>query len=75
MIFLTDTLKDRMGVQPMVPIKVSVIVDTLLNFDGDFDEDDGVTCKQTLNIHDIFALLTASFWIVVHNIFKLFHKT
>ena len=36
---------------------------TLSNFDGDFDEEGDVTCKQTFNIHDIFALLTASFWI------------
>ena len=38
-----------MGVQPILPIKVSAIIDTTLNFDGDFDEhgDDGTTCKQT----------------------------
>ena len=44
--FLMDTLKDRMGVQPVLPVKVSVIIDTMLNFDGDFDEHgDG---KQTM---------------------------
>ena len=52
-----------------------VTIDAMLNCNGDVDEDGNVTCKHTLNIHDIFALLTASFWISVHNIFKLFHKT
>ena len=28
---------DRMGVQPFLPIKVSVTFDTMLSFDGDFD--------------------------------------
>ena len=40
---------EKMGVQPILPIKVSVIFDTMLNFDGDFDGhgDGDVTCKQT----------------------------
>ena len=37
LIFLTDTLTERTGVQPISPIKVSVTIQTLLNFDGDFD--------------------------------------
>ena len=46
---LMDSLPDRMGVQPILSVKVSVIIDTMLSFDGDFDEqsDDGTTCKQT----------------------------
>ena len=47
--FLTHSLTDRMGVQPILSVKVSVIIDTMLSFDGDFDEqsDDGTTCKRT----------------------------
>ena len=41
---------DRLGVQPIFSIKVSVTINTMLNIDGDFDGhgDDDVTCKQTL---------------------------
>ena len=39
LIFLTDTLVvDRRVVQPIFPIKVSITIGTMLNFDGDFDE-------------------------------------
>ena len=48
MIFLTDTLTERMGVQPILPIKVSATIDTMLNFDVDFDGHNDVTCKQAL---------------------------
>ena len=46
---LTETLLDRMGVQTILPIKVSVTIDTILNFDGDFGRhrNSHVTCKQT----------------------------
>ena len=41
--FSIDTFKDRIGVQPIL----SVIIGTILNFDGDFDNSDGeVRCKQ-----------------------------
>ena len=38
---------DRIGMQPMVAIKVSVTIDTLLNFEGDVNghTDADVTCK------------------------------
>ena len=38
-----------MGVQPTLPIKVSVTIDTMLNFDGDFGRhrNSDITCKQT----------------------------
>ena len=35
--FLTDTLTERMNVYPILPIKVSVTIDTMLNFGGDFE--------------------------------------
>ena len=40
---------DRMDVQPLLPVKVSVTIDTMLNFDHDFDGhgDGDVKCKQT----------------------------
>ena len=33
------TLIRRMGVQPSLPVRVSLIIDTMLNFDSDFDRD------------------------------------
>ena len=41
-----------MGVQLILPVKVSVTTDTILNLDGDFRGhiDGDVTCKQTLTI-------------------------
>ena len=46
LIFLMDTLTDRMGSQPILLVKVSVIIDTMLNFDSDFDGhgEGDVTC-------------------------------
>ena len=45
-----DTLIDRKGVQPMLPIEVFVTIDAMLNFNGDHDGhgSSDVTCKQTL---------------------------
>ena len=39
-----------MGRQPILPIKVSVTIDKMLNFGGDFDghSNGDFTCKQTL---------------------------
>ena len=34
------------GVQPILPVKVSITINTMLNFDGHGDSD--VTCEQTL---------------------------
>ena len=51
MIFLTDTLTERMGVKPILPIKVSATIDTMLNFDVDVDGHGDVTCKQVHFIH------------------------
>ena len=46
--FSIDTFKDRIGVQPIL----SVIIGTILNFDGDFDNSDGeVRCKQAFKKH------------------------
>ena len=58
-IVLTDTLKDTVGVQPILPIEVSITIDTMLNFGCDFDEygDGNGTCKQIFTIN---RLLTAS---------------
>ena len=41
----------RMGVQPILPVKVPVTIGTMLNFDGDCDGDGhGVgTCKHSLS--------------------------
>ena len=44
---------DRMGVQSILPDEVSVTIEIMLNFDGDFDRhgDGDITCKQTLSLH------------------------
>ena len=41
-----------MGVQPILPNKVAVTIDTMLNFDSDSDGlgDGDVTSKQTFNL-------------------------
>ena len=41
-----------MGVQPILPIKVSITINLMLKFDGDFDghSDGDFTCKQTFNV-------------------------
>ena len=44
LIFLTD----RTGVQSILPIKVSITIDTMLNFDGDFHGHNDVKYKQIL---------------------------
>ena len=41
-----DRLMDRMGSVPILPVKWTVTIGTMLNFDGD-GHGDG-TCKQTL---------------------------
>ena len=55
MIFLTDTLTDRMGVQPIWSVEVSLIIGKMLNFDGD------VKCKQTLRISAVYSSETLCF--------------
>ena len=46
LIFLTDTLTDRMGVQPILPIKVSITTGNDSDFDG--HGDGYITCKHTI---------------------------
>ena len=50
-----DTSTVKMAVQPILLVKVSITIDTMLNFDGDDDgHDDGdVKCKQTLQSHTL----------------------
>ena len=49
-----------MGVQPILPVREPVIIDTMLNFDGDFegDGDGDVMCKLSLNV-----LFSVNLWI------------
>ena len=44
-----------MCAQPVLPIKVSVTIDTMLNFYGDFDEhgDGDIKCKQTSIVESV----------------------
>ena len=41
-----DRLTERMGSEPILPVKQSVTIDTMLNFDGHRE----ATCKQTLTV-------------------------
>ena len=57
---LTVHLMGRMGTEPILSVKRSISIDTMLNFDGDRDGDgdgDG-TCKQALirNREDTYVL-------------------
>ena len=48
---MTDRLTVRIGSVPILSVKRSVSIDTMLNFDGDGDghRDGDGTCKQALN--------------------------
>ena len=48
---MTDRLTVRIGSVPILSVKRSVSIDTMLNFDGDGDghRDRDGTCKQALN--------------------------
>ena len=48
LIFLMITLMGRMGVQPILPIQVTISIDIILNFDWHGECD--VACKRTFNI-------------------------
>lgn len=45
--------QNELGVQPFLFVKVSVSIDAMLKFDGDFDEhvDGDFSCKQTLTVY------------------------
>ena len=53
-IFSTDTLTDRLGMQPTLPDKVSDTIDTMLNYNGDFDAhgDDDFMSKQISHVRN-----------------------
>ena len=44
----TDCLSDRMGTEPILPVKWFVSIDTMINFDRDRDGDGDGNCKQAL---------------------------
>ena len=48
-------MTSRMGLEPILPVKLSVTISTMLNFDGHCDCDgNGVTtCKQTFTQEDL----------------------
>ena len=50
MSMVTDSLTGKMGLPPILPIKRPITIGTMINLDGDCDDDgDGVgPCKQTL---------------------------
>ena len=49
---VTDSLTGKMGVRPILPVRLSVTIATMLNFDGHCDGDgDGVgMCKQAFRV-------------------------
>ena len=42
----TDCLSDRMGKEPILPVKWVVSIDTMINFDRDRDGDGDGNCKR-----------------------------
>ena len=52
---VTGSLTGRMGLEAILPVKLPVTIDTMLNFDEHSDGDgDGVgMCKQALNILEV----------------------
>ena len=55
MSMVTVTLTDRFGFGPILPVKVSVTIDTMVKFDDDFDGDGDDTCKQTLSVMSTYC--------------------
>ena len=51
---VTDHLMQRMGSVPNLPVKRSVSIGTMLNFDGDGHGHGDGTCKQALNALRIY---------------------
>ena len=49
---VTDHLMDHLGSQPIVSVKRSVSIGTMLNFDGDSDG----TCKQAWSLEPILSV-------------------
>ena len=45
----TDRFMEGMGSVPILPVKRSVSIGTMLKFDGDGDGDEDGTCKRTLS--------------------------
>ena len=50
----------KMGTKPILPVKQSVSIDTMINFDvhGDGDGDGDGKCKQTFRIRSRFKIKT-----------------
>ena len=46
----TDRLTGKLGTEPILPVRQSVSIDTMINFDGDGDRDG--TCKGLLTPND-----------------------
>ena len=51
LICLMATLRGRLGVQPILPVRVPGIIDTILNFDGDGGD---VMFKQSFRVSPTF---------------------
>ena len=60
LIFLTDTLMGKMEVQPILPVKVTATIDTMLNFDGDFDRHGEVMLCSHLTSEFAFVSMSPS---------------
>ena len=46
---VTVRLMDRLGAEPILSVRQSVSIDTMIHFDGDGDGDG--TCKQALTLN------------------------
>ena len=51
---------DRISFETNLSVQQSVTIDTMLNFDGDFDRHGHGTCKQTLTVKIIHYIVYPS---------------
>ena len=52
-IYIVCIVTDRLSSIPILPIKQSVSIDTMINFDGNGDGHGDGTCKQALTIDEL----------------------
>ena len=52
-----DLTRGEKVLDPLCLVKVSVTIDTMLNFDGELEEHNDVTCKQTLRTYNTMEQL------------------
>ena len=57
-LMMTARLTGRMGVEPILPVRQTVTIGTIVKLDGDGHGDGIGTCKHTLNVNIISKKMT-----------------